>query len=328
MAPVTAVAIATFVVVVLIGALVGFSVAAARRIEAIAPPQGGFLDIEGERLHVLDQGAGPPLVLIHGLSGQMGNFAHSLIPRLTRDFRVVAFDRPGSGYSSRSAGSPAGLEAQAAALAKAMRRLKLDKPVVVGHSLGGAVALQYALSWPETLRGLGLVAPAPGEAPPDLVAVPRAAVAIGMHWSRFLGTYRPTIANALARMMPGADPATIDFSALLADATAIDDRVLLDVYEALRRWDVRARLPSLGVRVRILAGRRDTLIPVAALEALARTLPRGELDVWDDVGHSPQLERPAEFVGWLERARPRRFAWLRAMWRRLRAWFSGRSRPR
>ena len=285
-----------------------------------------FLETPHARFHYETAGSGRTVaMLLHG------NFATArwwlpVLERPPRGFTIVTPTLRGFGASTGA--RVTSIDAHAEDIRMLARSLGLRRFHLVGHSLGGAVALQYALSWPETLRGLGLVAPAPGEAPPDLVAVPRAAVAIGMHWSRFLGTYRPTIANALARMMPGADPATIDFSALLADATAIDDRVLLDVYEALRRWDVRARLPSLGVRVRILAGRRDTLIPVAALEALARTLPRGELDVWDDVGHSPQLERPAEFVGWLERARPRRFAWLRAMWRRLRAWFSGRSRPR
>ena len=132
---------------------------AARRIEKAVPPQGRFLDVGGERLHVLDKGAGPPVVVIHGLSGQMGNFTHSLVDRLCADFRVVAFDRPGSGYSTRSPKAPAGLHAQADTLVKAFRALDLERPLIVGHSLGGAVALAIALDHPDCLGGLALIAP-------------------------------------------------------------------------------------------------------------------------------------------------------------------------
>jgi pimeloyl-ACP methyl ester carboxylesterase len=137
--------------------LAALAVVAVRRIERAAPPQGGFLDLDGARLHLLDRGRGPPVVLIHGLSGQIGHFAHSLVGRLETDFRVVAFDRPGSGYSSRT---PGGIFEQAAILASAIRVMKLGKPLIVGHSLGGAVALAMALDHPDCVGGLALIAPA------------------------------------------------------------------------------------------------------------------------------------------------------------------------
>ena len=144
-------------VLVIGGALLGFSVLAGRWIERAVPPQGGFVDVDGERLHVLDRGRGPPVVLIHGLSGQMGHFAHSLVERLTPDFRVVAFDRPSCGYSTAA---PGGIEPQAAVLASAIRAMKLGKPLIVGHSLGGTVALALALGHPDCVGGLALIAPA------------------------------------------------------------------------------------------------------------------------------------------------------------------------
>jgi hypothetical protein len=75
-----------------IGGLVGLSAVAGRLIEKAVPPQGRFLEVDGERLHVLDVGAGPPVVMIHGLGGQLGNFTHSLVGCLRPGFRVVAFD--------------------------------------------------------------------------------------------------------------------------------------------------------------------------------------------------------------------------------------------
>lgn len=145
------------VVVTIEAVMAGLALLAAWRIERLAPPQGGFLDIDGVRLHVLDRGSGEPVVLIHGLGGQIGHFAHSLVPRLVGDFHVVAFDRPGSGYSSPAEG---GVREQAAILARAIRALKLGKPLVVGHSLGGAVALAIALDHPDCVGGLALISPA------------------------------------------------------------------------------------------------------------------------------------------------------------------------
>ena len=142
-----------------IGGLFAFSVLAARRIERLVPPQGDLMAVDGRPLHYLDKGAGPPIVLIHGLGGQMGTFTHSLVDRLSKDFRVVAFDNPGSGYTPRRAGSPTGVRAQADAIAAAIRALNLGRPVVVGHSLGGAVALALALDHPDCVGALALVAP-------------------------------------------------------------------------------------------------------------------------------------------------------------------------
>src|SRR5260370_6189741 len=97
--------------------------------------------------------------MIHGLGGQLGNFTYSLVDRLAGEFRVVAVDRPGSGYSTRSAAAPAGLRAQAKTLAKVIRALNLGRPVIVGHSLGGAVALALALDHSDCVGGLALIAP-------------------------------------------------------------------------------------------------------------------------------------------------------------------------
>jgi pimeloyl-ACP methyl ester carboxylesterase len=143
-------------------ALIGpaaFSSIAARRIQAIAPPQGSFLDTDGARLHFVDQGIGPPLVLIHGLGGQIGNFTYALADGLNKEFRIVAFDRPGSGYSTSVASVQPGIADQAAMFAKAIGRLKLGRRVIVGHSFGVVIALMLALDHPHCVSALALIAP-------------------------------------------------------------------------------------------------------------------------------------------------------------------------
>lgn len=292
-----------------------------------------YLDTPGLRFHYEAAGTGrTKAILLHG------NFATSrwwqpILERVPRGFTIYAPTLRGFG-ETRGDGRARSMLELAEDIRELARALSIDRFHLVGHSLGGAVALQYALSWPETLRGLDLVAPAPGDGleamrsrsdfmgrlmawtDPDLPAS-RLSLAMGMQWSRLLGTYRPSIANALARMMPSADPETVGFEALLADAAAVADATLLDMYEALRRWDIRARLPQLRVPTRILAGRRDALVSLESLEALAAALPRAELAVWDEVGHSPQLEAPEAFALWLARARPSWLARLRAAFGRL-----------
>jgi pimeloyl-ACP methyl ester carboxylesterase len=129
-------------------ALVLFTAWTARQVEKQMPARGQFINIEGVRLHYLDKGNGPPLLLIHGLAGQMLNFTHSLLGRLARDFRVIILDRPGSGYSVRSDDTLAPLSTQARVISSFCQALALQRPVVVGHSLGGAIALALHLSIP------------------------------------------------------------------------------------------------------------------------------------------------------------------------------------
>jgi hypothetical protein len=78
--------------------LVLFSAWVAWRAEKAVPPCGQFIEIDGARIHYLDQGQGPTIVMIHGLGGQLQNFSHSLLERLTGEFRAILEDRPGSHY--------------------------------------------------------------------------------------------------------------------------------------------------------------------------------------------------------------------------------------
>lgn len=141
------------------GGLAAFSGATARRIEAAVPRDGELIEVDGERLHFLEQGSGPPILMIHGLGGQMRNFHKSLVDALAKDHRVVLVDRPGSGYSTRKSGRSARLTVQADAIAGLIRKLDLEKPLLVGHSLGGALSLAVALNYPDLIGGLALVAP-------------------------------------------------------------------------------------------------------------------------------------------------------------------------
>jgi pimeloyl-ACP methyl ester carboxylesterase len=165
----TALLVTVFIMALaIVASLALFTAWIAFRVERSLPAQGLFIELEGTRIHYVDRGQGPAIVMIHGLGGQLRNFTHSLLDRLADEFRVVVIDRPGSGHSTRSRGSPVGLKAQGDLVAKVVQALHLHRPLLVGHSLGGAVALAAALDHPECVGGLALIAPLTHieEAPP------------------------------------------------------------------------------------------------------------------------------------------------------------------
>ncbi len=155
----------------LIMAMAAFSRAAARRAERTVPPVGRFVEVPGARLHLVEAGEArdgrPPIVMLHGLAAQLHNFRYALVDDLAVDTRVVAFDRPGSGYSTRDPGRATTLEEQADAVVAAMDSLGIDRALLVGHSLGGALSLAIALRHPHKVAALALLAP--------LTALPTAA---------------------------------------------------------------------------------------------------------------------------------------------------------
>jgi pimeloyl-ACP methyl ester carboxylesterase len=148
------------IIALIVAGLVLFAANTARKVEAAVPPCGQFIEIDGQRLHYVDTGGtGPAMVMIHGLGGTLWNYTYALVDKLSGEFRVIAVDRPGSGYSTRPDDAPARLGAQANTLAKFIRALGLKQPLLVGHSLGGALSLAIALDHPDCAGALALIAP-------------------------------------------------------------------------------------------------------------------------------------------------------------------------
>jgi pimeloyl-ACP methyl ester carboxylesterase len=139
--------------------LVLFSAGAARRAERQVPAEGKYVQVKGARLHYLEMGSGPAIVMVHGLTGQLRNFTYALAGLLSGRYRIVVVDRPGSGYSTWTREGNHGLRAQAAIVASFIEVLGLERPLLVGHSLGGAIALALALDRSELIGGLALIAP-------------------------------------------------------------------------------------------------------------------------------------------------------------------------
>jgi pimeloyl-ACP methyl ester carboxylesterase len=121
---------------------------------------GHFVSVGGLNLHYVSAGSGRPVVLIHGNPGSHQDYTMALLDKLSRSFRVIVFDRPGHGSSERYDSVATTVEMQAAMVREALTRLSIRKPILVGHSWGGALALAAAVAFEDELAGIVLLAPA------------------------------------------------------------------------------------------------------------------------------------------------------------------------
>src|SRR5690349_18419793 len=131
----------------------------ARKVEREHPPRERFVTVDGVRLHYLERGGGRPVVFLHGNVVTAEDFELSGLLDLAaeRQCHVVAFDRPGFGYSDRPPGAMWPPARQADLLRQAFTRLGIERPIIVGHSWGTLVALALALDHPDAVSGLVLL---------------------------------------------------------------------------------------------------------------------------------------------------------------------------
>jgi pimeloyl-ACP methyl ester carboxylesterase len=139
--------------------LVLFAAFSNKKAEQLLPPAGSFAKLGSTRLHYVDQGQGPAIVMIHGIAGNLQNFTYGLATPLAQTHRVICIDRPGYGYSKSSSNADASLEAQADTIVSLLDHLQIDSAVFVGHSLGGSISMAAAQRHPDRVKALALIAP-------------------------------------------------------------------------------------------------------------------------------------------------------------------------
>jgi len=265
--------------------------------------------VHGRPVTYAEAGEGPVLLLIHGMGGTFENWREVVEP-LARHHTVIAPDLPGHGTSAPGGGDYS-IGALAAGLRDLLVTLGHERATLVGHSLGGGIAMQLGYQFPEMVERLVLVSS--GGLGPEVSPVLRAAA------------------------LPGADlfiAATADIGERVGTAvgrglSAIGLRPNADVAEVLRGYaslsDPERRAAFLGtvravigtggqrvdasdrlylaeaVPVLIVWGARDSIIPAHHGEDAHRAIPGSRLEVFEDVGHLPQLEAPGRFIAVLER---------------------------
>jgi pimeloyl-ACP methyl ester carboxylesterase len=119
-----------------------------------------FVTVDGMMLSYVSAGSGRPVVLIHGTPGSYQDYMLGVVERLAESYHVLAFDRPGHGYSERHDSVQTTVEVQARIIRDALQKIGIEKPVLVGHSWGGSLVLAAAVAYGKEFSGIVLLAPA------------------------------------------------------------------------------------------------------------------------------------------------------------------------
>jgi pimeloyl-ACP methyl ester carboxylesterase len=128
-----------------------------KQAERDTPPVGQFVDVNGTKIHYVKQGSGPVLLMIHGAGGHLKDYTFGLVDRFSKDFTVIAIDRPAHGYTPALNNKGASLAKQSQLIMATAQALGAKDAYVLGYSYGGAVGLNMATSHPEFVKGLVLL---------------------------------------------------------------------------------------------------------------------------------------------------------------------------
>ncbi len=222
--------------------------------------------IEGQCIHYSVSGSGVPLVLIHGF-GTSGQVWRWILPYLAQEYQVFVVDLPGYGRSTFKA--PWRLRTMAPLLLTWLRGLQLSSVVLIGQSMGGAIAIQMAALAPDLVKQLVLVNAAgmPLNARlPELI--------MRSMYSFFQpgnGSYPPTLIYDVLRPRP---------------------RLFWQTAQEMIRSDFRADIASITLPTLIIWGERDALLPLSLGQALQAALPHASFTTIPGCGHRPMLAQP------------------------------------
>jgi len=252
-----------------------------------------YLQVDGTRIRYIDVGRGAPVVFLHGLGASMYAWRRNLAAVAAAGFRVIAFDNRGFGLSDKPA-APYDNAAYARLAIALMDSLRLTDAVLVGHSMGGAIAAQVAIEYPARVRGLVLVGSAGlGAREPLLFRVARWPVlgpaALALRGRGFT-----------ARLLRSTyfDPGKVteaDVDQYYAPVAQTEyGRALRGVLQQFRFTALEGRLDRIVAPTLVLWGEEDRWVPMGLGRALAAGITRSAFVSVPHAGHSVQEEAPDE----------------------------------
>lgn len=274
------------------------------------PLSGSSATLHGQDLHYVDAGDGPAILFIHGLLGSHRSWTH-LVDELAVDRRVVAPDLFGHGASAKPMGDYS-LSAHAATLRDLLDHLGINSATLVGHSLGGGIALQFSYLFPDRVDRLVLVSS--GGLGRELSLLLRAPALPGAGWvlpftaSRLFRRGGDTLGKGLTRLgvHGGSDFAEAwrgfeslgdneSRRAFLATARAVIDPGGQTI-SATPRLHLAATVPTM-----IVWGAKDRMIPSWHAVNAHQAIEGSRLEIFERAGHFPHLEEPERFVSLLSK---------------------------
>lgn len=255
--------------------------------------------INGFQLSYTDEGRGLPLLLVHGFPLCRGAWQKQL-EALRSVCRVIAPDLRGFGESGGGPGATT-MSEFAADLRGLLQQLQTGPAVLVGHSMGGYVALAFARRFPQMLSGLVLVSSKAGADTPEAAAGRRAAV------EKVRAEGVSVVVDAMVAKMLSAGNLHATTAQQVRDlmAPSKPEGVIAALLGMAERPDSTPILAGISVPTLVVTGADDRIIPPAESEKLAAAIPRAQLHVIPRAGHLVAFEQPEEFnrvlTGWLDR---------------------------
>jgi pimeloyl-ACP methyl ester carboxylesterase len=236
-------------------------------------------------------GAGPPLLLIMGMSGTALHWGEPFLEPLCRDFDVIAYDHRGVGASSRLE-RPLTIAQLADDAAGLLGALEIDTAHVLGISMGGMVAQELALAHPERVRTLTLGCTYCGGAgstlaSPEVIQRLTAAMVSGDRERALRTAWEVNVSAAMAD-----DEDAYARLLAIAQARAVAVPVILAQMQAIAGHDTSTRLPGLRVPTLVVHGTEDQMVPVQNGRLIASLIHGSQLEILEGVGHMFVWERP------------------------------------
>ena len=263
------------------------------------------ITLHGHSLSYVDSGRGPAILFIHGLLGSSRHWAH-LVEALTDRHRVLIPDMFGHGASEKPVGDYS-LGAHAATLRDLLDQLGVEKVTLVGHSLGGGIAIQFCYLFPERVEGLVLVASGGfGRAVNPLLraaTLPGAELMLPVLASRRLSSKAESVGRAFGKLgvKAGSDLSEV-WEGFISLSDADSRRAFLCTTRSVmdpggQTVTAHDHLPQMtGIPTLIVWGSRDRMIPCSHGKVAQQAIPGSRLEVFDKIGHFPHLDAPERFA--------------------------------
>ncbi|MEI8111550.1 MAG: alpha/beta hydrolase [Chitinophagia bacterium] len=264
-------------------------------------PQSHQLKIGGVLVHYCEEGNeadSTPLLLIHGTSSSLRTW-DGVVAQLKKDYRIIRFDLPGFGLTGPNAQKDYSNAYYNAVIDTLLAKLSLSQVIVVGNSLGGSIAADYAIYRPEKVKGLVLV---------DAAGVPsmkKTKGAIGFKLAQIPGInqlltritpkflVKKSLEDAYGNPEKVTDSLTTQYFDMLTREG--NRRALVDRMQMGWQHNNSDYLQAIKAPTLIVWGRKDNLIPVENAATFDQKIPNSELFIWDHLGHVPMEEDPIAF---------------------------------